>query len=287
MLPVAWADSDGDGVSRPCSKLNVCGRWTSTIWDEGVASAAGSRLRTGFCVPDSERSDPDLVWTRHDPGVWSRDRCLTLTVLRHSTSASNPADGGAFWTLGYPTGATGFVETATNTSCVRDASGRISINLGTAPHRHPTLAAIGGRRWGPGEKGGKKRSIFHTVSFTSWTARHRAWTVQSTRCSKTWLKRQEEVFHFVDSLTKLWYCGEGQYGCHSSSRAAAAFLPPPLGCCAFSSSLGVGVLLPLSLVGGAAFLLPIIATKSWSMFGEQSCELTLHVKSMFKRLFEW
>ena len=55
---------------------------------------------SSLCPRGSERSDPDLVRTRHDPGVWSRDRCLTLIVSQHSTSPSNPDDGDAFWTLG-------------------------------------------------------------------------------------------------------------------------------------------------------------------------------------------
>ena len=53
---------------------------------------------SSVCVVPSEAT-PVLV-TRHDRGIWSRDRCLTLTVLRHSRSASTPADGDAFWTLG-------------------------------------------------------------------------------------------------------------------------------------------------------------------------------------------
>ena len=40
---------------------------------------------------------------RHDQGVWSRDRYVTLIALQHSTSALNPADRDAFWTLGYLT----------------------------------------------------------------------------------------------------------------------------------------------------------------------------------------
>ena len=49
--------------------------------------------------------------------IWSRDRCPTLTVLQHSYSASNPADGDAFWTLGHLAVTTELVDTATKTSC--------------------------------------------------------------------------------------------------------------------------------------------------------------------------
>ena len=86
-----------------------------------MASAARSSPRTVLDLRGSERRDPDLVWTPHDPEVWSRERCLIHTVLQHSTSASNPAAGAAFWTLGYLTVTAEFVKTATKTSCVRDA----------------------------------------------------------------------------------------------------------------------------------------------------------------------
>ena len=98
-----------------------------------------------FCLRGTERSDPSVV-TRHDLGIWSRDRCLTLTVLRHSRSASTPADGDAFWTLGCLAVAAQFVETATKTSSVRGARGRISIKMETATHRHSTLAVLSGSR---------------------------------------------------------------------------------------------------------------------------------------------
>ena len=82
----------------------------------------------------------DLVRTRHDSWVWSGDPSLTLAVSQHSLSASNPDDNDAFWTLGYFTDAPEFVETATKTGCVRDGSGRISVNIRTDHHFHSTTA---------------------------------------------------------------------------------------------------------------------------------------------------
>ena len=55
--------------------------------------------RCGFRCQEqtqNERSDPELFWTRHDPGVRFRDRCHALTVSRRSSSASNPYGGDVF-----------------------------------------------------------------------------------------------------------------------------------------------------------------------------------------------
>ena len=134
---------------------------TGTIWDEGVASAAKNRLRTVLCLRVSERSDPDLVWTRRDPAVWSIDRCLTFTVSQHSTSASNPDDGDALWTLGYFTVAANFVDRATKTSCLpRCKWTTLNQHRGSSPssfkNRRPQWVTMEARM-----KGEKGRSIFH------------------------------------------------------------------------------------------------------------------------------
>ena len=50
----------------------------------------------------------------------------------------------SFWTLVCFTVAAEFVEAATKTSSVRDASGRTSIKIGTAPHRHSRIPALSG-----------------------------------------------------------------------------------------------------------------------------------------------
>ena len=70
---------------------------------------------------------------------------------------------------------------AIKTSCVRDASGRISKKLGQHPIVIQQLAAR--------VNGEEKTSRSHTISFLCWTVRHRDWPVQSMPCSKTWLER--------------------------------------------------------------------------------------------------
>ena len=109
----------------------------------GEQAHSGTKVWLPLQGTDSEQFSVYVVLSEATPilfgldmirGVWSRDRCLTLTVSQHSISGS------------------------TKTSFVRDASGRISINTGTA----------------------SSPSSFAAMS----TAQHRAWTVQSMLCSK-------------------------------------------------------------------------------------------------------
>ena len=63
------------GDEQPHSVTKV---WLPLAWN---------RLRTFLCLRGPERSDPDFVRTRHDPGVSSLDRCFTFTILDFSVES--------------------------------------------------------------------------------------------------------------------------------------------------------------------------------------------------------
>ena len=75
------------GSAEPAVNFTFAGGEQSTTWEEGAASAANNGHRTVLCQRGSERSDSDHGRTRHGPGVWSRDRCLTVTALGFSVES--------------------------------------------------------------------------------------------------------------------------------------------------------------------------------------------------------
>ena len=119
----------------------------------------------------SERCDSDLVWTQHDPRVWSRYRWLTLALLQLSSftveSRWRKCPGHLAISQIKPSW-----SRQPQKQIVFDMEAQISVNIDTASNRHSTLAALSGWWWCQSESE-KEMVKFLTASFLNRTVRHR------------------------------------------------------------------------------------------------------------------
>ena len=151
------------GVSGHCSHFSTFAGGEPAQSGTRVSLQLDSSLSTCFRVKRLRSCSHSTSY----PRIWSRDRCLLLTLKQHSCSASNRADGCALWTLGYLSDTAEFVETVAETSCVRDGSEQFSISTPPSLNtRRPQLVTMGASVGGE-----KERSMLFTASFMKWTVR--------------------------------------------------------------------------------------------------------------------
>ena len=135
--------------------------------------------------------------------MWSRDRCITLTVLQHSLSASNPADGDAFWTHGYLAVTAEFVEKTIKQISFAMHSDETQSDKNNTPSsfdaRSPQWVAMGAR-----VKSENTRSRFHTVSIMSCAVQNLD-SHRGTRISKDMSRWKR---HCSDEVAKICDVGK-------------------------------------------------------------------------------